>query len=555
MPKTMFEKIWEAHEVRAPDQEGGSSLLYIDLHLVHEVTSAQAFEGLRLAGPAVRRPDRTLATVDHNVPTDPRERTGLDAIVDHLSREQIAALERNCAEFGVPVHGMRSRRQGIVHVIGPELGLSQPGITIACGDSHTSTHGALGALAMGVGTSEVEHILATQCLVQTRPRTMRITYEGEPGFGVTAKDLILGTIGQISAAGAVGHAIEYAGAPIEALTIEGRMTICNMSIEAGARAGMIAPDDATFSYLEGRPAAPRDYDAAVERWRQLPTDAGATFDTEVTVDAAALVPQVTWGTNPPIATPAVAIAPTTAPRCPWTRSRPCIRSGWAGGRRSSARRAGRAPRVGIHPVGMKNAVMSPHAMNAPMLGITIPARNPPNRWTFARHPPVAAPTGAGIAVDIRAPSLLLWLRQIACGPSPIASAHRFTTASVAPRSREHHLDARLLESATVGLPEPRVADQHVELVDRREPHGGLLVELRVVREDHGLRGREADGVLHGGLGRVRRGQPSLDAEPVRPDERHVDTEVGQLSQGPVVDVRERAGPHPPSDHVEMKIAS
>ena len=211
MSKTMFEKIWETHEVRGPEQESGPSLLYIDLHLVHEVTSPQAFEALRLAGRKVRRPDRTLATVDHNVPTDPRERTSLDAIADHLSRDQVAALERNCAEFGVPLHGMRSRRQGIVHVIGPELGLSQPGITIACGDSHTSTHGALGALAMGVGTSEVEHILATQCLLQTRPRTMRITYEGEPGFGVTAKDLILGTIGQISAAGAVGHAIEYAG--------------------------------------------------------------------------------------------------------------------------------------------------------------------------------------------------------------------------------------------------------------------------------------------------------------------------------------------------------
>jgi 3-isopropylmalate/(R)-2-methylmalate dehydratase large subunit len=272
MAKTMFEKIWEAHEVRGPEQEGGPSLLYIDLHLVHEVTSAQAFEGLRLAGRTVRRPDRTLATVDHNVPTDPRERTGLDAIADHLSRAQVAALERNCEEFGVPLYGMQSRRQGIVHVIGPELGLSQPGITIACGDSHTSTHGALGALAVGVGTSEVEHILATQCLLQVRPRTMRITYEGEPGFGVTAKDLILGTIGQISAAGAVGHAIEYAGEPIEALSIEGRMTICNMSIEAGARAGMIAPDDVTFSYLEGRPAAPRDFDAAVERWRELPTD-------------------------------------------------------------------------------------------------------------------------------------------------------------------------------------------------------------------------------------------------------------------------------------------
>ena len=298
MPKTLFEKIWEAHEVRRPDPEGGASLIYVDLHLVHEVTSAQAFESLRLAGRKVMRPDRTLATEDHNVPTDPRERTGLDAITDHLSREQVAALEQNCDEFGIPIYGMRSARQGIVHVIGPELGLSQPGITIACGDSHTATHGALGALAMPVGTSEVEHVLATQCLLQTRPRTMRITYEGDPGFGVTAKDLILGTIGQISAAGAVGHVIEYAGAPIESLSMEGRMTICNMSIEAGARAGMIAPDDVTFEYVEGRPAAPKDFDAAVERWRALRTDDGASFDTEVRVDAAALSPQVTWGTNP-----------------------------------------------------------------------------------------------------------------------------------------------------------------------------------------------------------------------------------------------------------------
>jgi 3-isopropylmalate/(R)-2-methylmalate dehydratase large subunit len=298
MPTTLFQKIWEAHEVRPPERDGGASLIYVDLHLVHEVTSPQAFEALRLAGRKVRRPDRTLATADHNVPTDPRERTSLDAIADHLSREQVAALERNCDEFGIPLYGMRSARQGIVHVIGPELGLSQPGLTIACGDSHTSTHGALGALAMPVGTSEVEHVLATQCLLQVRPRTMRITYEGEPGFGVTAKDLILGTIGQIGAAGAVGHAVEYAGAPIEALSMEGRMTICNMSIEAGARAGMIAPDEMTFSYLEGRPAAPRDFDAAVERWRELRTDPGASFDTEVTVDAAALGPQVTWGTNP-----------------------------------------------------------------------------------------------------------------------------------------------------------------------------------------------------------------------------------------------------------------
>src|SRR2546428_2419929 len=298
MPKTLFEKIREAHEVRPPEREGGASLIYVDLHLVHEVTSAQAFESLRLAGRKVRRADRTLATADHNVPPDPRERRSLEAIADVLSREQVAALERNCAEFGIPLYGMRSARQGIVHVIGPELGLSQPGITIACGDSHTSTHGALGALAMPVGTSDVEHVLATQCLMQARPRTMRITYEGEPGFGVTAKDLILGTIGQIGAAGAVGYSVEYAGEPIEALPIEGRMTICNMSIEAGARAGMIAPDDVTFAYLVGRPAAPQDFESAVDRWRDLRTDEDAPFDTEVRVDASALSPQVTWGTNP-----------------------------------------------------------------------------------------------------------------------------------------------------------------------------------------------------------------------------------------------------------------
>jgi 3-isopropylmalate/(R)-2-methylmalate dehydratase large subunit len=294
----MFGKIWEAHEVRPPEREGGASLLYIDLHLVHEVTSAQAFEGLRLAGRELRRADRTLATADHNVPTDPRERTGLDAIRDELSRKQVEALERNCAEFGVPLYGMGSPRQGIVHVIGPELGVSQPGITIACGDSHTSTHGALGALAIPIGTSEIEHVLATQCLLQRRPKTMRITYTGEPGFGVTPKDMILGTIGQISAAGAIGHAIEYAGPAIEALSVEGRMTICNMSIEAGGRAGMIAPDDVTFTYLEGRPAAPKDFDRAVERWRDLITEDAAEFDTEVTVDCTALSPQVTWGTNP-----------------------------------------------------------------------------------------------------------------------------------------------------------------------------------------------------------------------------------------------------------------
>ena len=312
MPKTLFQKIWEAHEVRRPARDGGESLIYVDLHLVHEVTSAQAFESLRLAGRQVRRPDRTLATADHNVPTDPSERTALDAITDHLSRAQVQALERNCAEFGIPYYGMQSARQGIVHVIGPELGLSQPGITIACGDSHTSTHGALGALAMPVGTSEVEHVLATQCLVQAKPRTMRITYVGVPGYGVTAKDMILGTIGQIGAAGATGHVVEYAGPPIEALSVEGRMTICNMSIEAGARAGLIAPDDVTFSYVEGRPAAPQDFEAAVEGWRELHTDPGAAFDTEVTVDTSALSPQVTWGTNPGMVAPVTGRVPDPA---------------------------------------------------------------------------------------------------------------------------------------------------------------------------------------------------------------------------------------------------
>src|SRR3954471_4074041 len=303
--RSLFDKIWDAHEV-------AESLLYVDLHLVHEVTSAQAFQSLRLAGRKVRRPDRTLATADHNVPTDPNERTALDAIRDVLSRQQVQALERNCAEFGVPYYGMSSSRQGIVHVIGPELGLTQPGVTIACGDSHTSTHGALGALAMPVGTSEVEHVLATQCLVQAKPKTMRITYQGETGFGVTAKDLILGTIGHAGPAGATGHAVEYAGKPIEALSIEGRMTICNMSIEAGARAGLIAPDDVTFAYVEGRPGAPKDFGAAVEHWRSLQTEAGASFDTEVVVDTSALSPQVTWGTNPGMVAPVTGRVPDPA---------------------------------------------------------------------------------------------------------------------------------------------------------------------------------------------------------------------------------------------------
>ena len=289
MPRTMFDKIWEAHEV-------ADGLIYIDLHLVHEVTSPQAFDGLRLEGRTVRRPDKTIATADHNVPTDGTPAARL--IADELSRIQVETLERNCAEFGIPVYSLGSDRQGIVHVIGPELGLTQPGLTIVCGDSHTSTHGAFGALAFGIGTSEVEHVLATQCLVQRRPKTMRITYSGQLGDGVTAKDLILATIGRLGIGGMAGHAVEYSGETVRGLSMENRMTMCNMTIEGGGRAGMIAPDETTFEWIAGRPGAPDDLDAAVAAWRGLPTDEGASFDAEVEIDASAISPMVTWGTNP-----------------------------------------------------------------------------------------------------------------------------------------------------------------------------------------------------------------------------------------------------------------
>ncbi len=303
MPSTLFDKIWAAHEV-------AEDLIYVDLHLVHEVTSPQAFDGLRLAGRQVRRPDRTLATADHNVPTDG---TPVAArIRDQLSRVQVETLERNCAEFGVPVFSLGSDQQGIVHVIGPELGVTQPGMTIVCGDSHTATHGAFGALAFGIGTSEVEHVLATQCLGQPRPKSMRISYAGELGFGVTAKDLILGTIGQMGVDGAAGHVVEYAGPAIEALSMEGRMTVCNMTIEGGGRAGMIAPDETTFAWIEGKPAAPADLGRAAAEWRELSTEEGASFDREIEVDASALTPQVTWGTTPSMVTSVTGAVPDPA---------------------------------------------------------------------------------------------------------------------------------------------------------------------------------------------------------------------------------------------------
>ncbi len=305
-PRTLFEKIWDSHVVSKNDD--GVSVIYIDRHLVHEVTSPQAFEGLRMNNRKVRRADATLAVADHNVPTS---HDRLKGIADPESRTQIETLEKNVKAFGIEYFGMADKRQGIVHVIGPEQGMTQPGMTIVCGDSHTSTHGAFGALAFGIGTSEVEHVLATQTLIQKPAKNMRITVDGELSTGVTAKDIILAIIGKIGTAGGTGYVMEYAGSAIRSLSMEGRMTVCNMSIEAGARAGLIAPDETTFAYLKGRPMAPQgaDWDKAVAYWKTLPTDAGAVFDKEIKLDAKDIAPQVTWGTNPEAVAPITGYVP------------------------------------------------------------------------------------------------------------------------------------------------------------------------------------------------------------------------------------------------------
>jgi 3-isopropylmalate/(R)-2-methylmalate dehydratase large subunit len=309
IPKTLFEKVWESHLVAEPANE--PVLLYVDLHLVHEVTSPQAFEGLRLAGRKLRRPDRTVATIDHNVPTTIEGRLKIE---DVIAARQIDTLRKNCADFGVTLYDIQSREQGIVHVIGPELGLTKPGMTIVCGDSHTSTHGAFGALAFGIGTSELEHVMATQCLPQSKPKTFRIAVEGELPDGVTAKDVALGIIGRIGTDGATGCVIEYAGSVIRGLSMEGRMTVCNMSIEAGARAGMIAPDETTFAYLEGREFSPRgaDWDKAVTEWKKLASDDGAKYDRELVIPAIELAPYVTWGTSPGMVIPVTDAVPDPA---------------------------------------------------------------------------------------------------------------------------------------------------------------------------------------------------------------------------------------------------
>jgi len=308
-PKTLYEKVWEQHLVVEP--KGEPALLYIDLQLVHEVTSPQAFEGLRLSGRKVRRPDRTVATVDHNVPTTKEGRLN---IVDQIAATQIATLRRNCEEFGIELFDVDSPDQGIVHIVGPELGYTKPGMTITCGDSHTSTHGAFGALAFGTGTSEVEHVLATQTLPQSRSKTFRIAVEGTLPKGVTAKDVILAIIGKIGTDGATGYVIEYAGSAIRGLSMDGRMTVCNMSIEAGARGGMVAPDETTYAYLKGLRHSPKGeaWDAAVREWRKLPSDPGAKFDRELVIDAATLAPYVSWGTNPGMVAPITDTVPNPA---------------------------------------------------------------------------------------------------------------------------------------------------------------------------------------------------------------------------------------------------
>jgi 3-isopropylmalate/(R)-2-methylmalate dehydratase large subunit len=293
-PRTIIEKIWDAHKVH--EQSDAPALLYIDLHLVHEVTSPQAFQGLRERGLKVRRPDLTVATADHSIPTTDRSLP----IVDTIAANQLAQLEKNCRDFGIPCYGVHSEKQGIVHVIGPELGLTQPGMTVVCGDSHTATHGAFGALAFGIGTSEVEHVLATQCLLQRKSQTFQVSVDGTLNAGVTAKDIILGLIAKIGVGGGTGCVLEYSGPAIRALSMEQRMTVCNMSIEGGARAGLIAPDETTFQYIAGRRHAPKGagWDAAVERWRKLPSDRGAVYDKQITIDADRLEPMITYGTNP-----------------------------------------------------------------------------------------------------------------------------------------------------------------------------------------------------------------------------------------------------------------
>jgi len=309
-PRTLFEKVWDAHIVRE-QAEDTPAVLYIDLHLVHEVTSPQAFSTLRERGLTVRRPDQTIGTMDHSTPTTPRNAEGIIPVVDAMAVKQLDTFTKNCADFGIPMYALGTEDQGIVHVIGPEKGLTQPGMTIVCGDSHTSTHGAFGALAFGIGTSEVGHVLATQTLLQNKPKTMAINIDGKLSEGVTAKDIILAVIAKIGIGGGTGYVFEYRGEAIRGLSMEGRMTVCNMSIEGGARAGLIAPDETTFEYIKGRKHAPSgaDWDAAVEKWRQLPSDEGAVYDKEITLHADDLVPMITYGTNPGMGMPIVGNVP------------------------------------------------------------------------------------------------------------------------------------------------------------------------------------------------------------------------------------------------------